>query len=89
MGYTTDEISVIDGVLWSQMLPRSGSKAILDRYLRIHRHIQEDSLDHADLLSIREMLSFLFPVFYENRQFQKDLLSALTKTTCLLKSAAS
>lgn len=89
MGFTTEEIGVIDGIVCAQMLPRSGTGAIQDRYWNIHRHLHENQIDHVDLTGIRDMLLFLLPVFDGERQVQKDMLNALMKTDILLSKHAT
>lgn len=88
MGFTTEEIGMIDGVMCSHLLPRFGADALRERYLTLHWHLAEGQLEYTDLLGIREMLALLFPVFHGARQFEKDICSLQAKTNMLLKSSA-
>lgn len=84
MYYTEEEACLISGVIQSYFAPQSVSEPLRMRYWETHQHLQQDNVDHADLLNIRAALSFLTPSFNESRQTQKELYSALAKTDRLL-----
>lgn len=84
MCYTAEEAGLIDGVIQSYFAPRSVSEQVRLRYWKTHRHLQQEQLDHADLLNIRDALTFLAPVFRGSRQTEKEVWSIIAKTDALL-----
>ena len=84
MCYTEEEACLISGVIQSYFAPQSVSEQLRMRYWVTHQHLQQDHIDHADLMNIQAALSFIAPCFNESRQTQKELYSALAKTDRLL-----
>lgn len=87
MGYTNEEVGMIEAMIQSYFAPSSVSEQLRDRYWATHQHMEQNQLTHSDLVNIKKVLSFLLPSFSGERQLQKDLFSALIKTNALLKSA--
>lgn len=87
MCYTEEEACLISGVIQSYFAPQSVSEQLRMRYWKTHQHLQQNHVDHADLMNIRAALSFIAPSFNESRQTQKELYSVLAKTDHLLSMA--
>lgn len=86
VGYTDEEIGLIDGLILSYFTPVSVSEPVREQYYKTHQHIVEDQVGYTDLVNIRVALSFLVSAFGDDRQMEKKLISALAKTNAMLKS---
>lgn len=88
MCYTEEEVGLIDGMIRSYFAPQSVSEQLRMRYWETHRHLQEELVDHSDLVNIRNALTFLAPIFQGSRQTQKEIWSIIAKTDALLSAAS-
>ena len=87
MCYTAEETGLITGIIQSYFAPQSVSEQIRRRYWETHQHLQQEQIDHLDLLNIRAALAFVAPVFQGSRQTEKDIWSVIAKTDAFLSAA--
>ena len=87
MCYTAEETGLITGIIQSYFAPQSVSEQIRRRYWETHQHLQQEQIDHLDLLNIRAALAVVAPVFQGSRQTEKDIWSVIAKTDALLSAA--
>lgn len=86
MGYTDEEIGLIDGLILSYFSPASVSENVREQYFETHRHIIENEVGYTDLVHIKAALSFFASALCNDRQMEKELVSVLAKTNALLKA---
>jgi hypothetical protein len=79
---------LIDGVIGAYFAPLSVGETLWTRYRSTHDHLLQNCVDHTDLLNIKAALVFLLPAFADNRQTQREMISALAKTDALLEATA-
>ena len=69
------------------MVGKGVSASLKEAYLRVHRHIQGNELDSADLNHIRMALNLLLPCFDGERDSQNQLVRTLAATNRMLHTA--
>jgi hypothetical protein len=86
INYTSEEAGLIDGIIGAYFASLSVGEELWLRYRKTHDHLLGNRINQTDLLNIKAALSFVIPAYEDNRQTQRDLVSALVKTNVLLQS---
>ncbi len=89
MCYTEEQKAIISGVIGTQILGRTRSEKLRERFYVVHKHLHQGQLDHDDLQRIENALELVTPQSCQScsKEGYRDLIEALMATRLMLREA--